>query len=229
MLDWNRKKKTSTKISGEKTCWKVRPLTNEMKAGDCFPRGEFPGYFSTNAHFFVFFIQLIYRCPLWNIYSLTDKQAKWKAWKKPHSDELDQDYSSRQPRRLYGGLRLSVSEKENFANLKPSVRAKHQQRCLRLRKGGWGGAWLNPETVKTDGQDRTIRILPESWDLCWIFIFKVFFFNCWSIVDLQCCVNFCYTAKLYNIHILLHYGLSQDIKYSPLCYIVDLIVYPFYI
>ena len=40
------------------------------------------------------------------------------------------------------------------------------------------------------------------------------------MVDLQCCVNFYYTAKLYNIHILFHYGLSQDIKYSPLCYIV---------
>lgn len=36
------RKKTSTKISGEKKCWKVRPLTNEMKAGDCFPRGSFP-------------------------------------------------------------------------------------------------------------------------------------------------------------------------------------------
>jgi len=59
----------------------VRPLTNEMKAGDWFSRGEFPGYFSRNAHFFVFFIQLIYSsiCPLWNIYSLTGKWAKWKA------------------------------------------------------------------------------------------------------------------------------------------------------
>ena len=100
------------------------------------------------------------------------------------------------------------------------MRAKNQQQCLQLRKGGWGGAWLNPNTVKTDGQDRTIRIFPESWDLCWIFILKVFFFNCWTMVDLQCCVNFYYTAKLYNIHILFHYGLSQDIKYSPLCYIV---------
>ena len=60
----------------------------------------------------------------------------------------------------------------------------------------------------------------------WVYLFY------WSIVDLQCCVNCCYTAKwfryiyvcvyIYNIYIyiLFHYGLSQDIVYSSLCYTV---------
>ena len=48
----------------------------------------------------------------------------------------------------------------------------------------------------------------------------------WSNVDLQCCVNFYCTGKwfsntytyIYSSHILFHYGLSQDIEYSSLCY-----------
>ena len=49
----------------------------------------------------------------------------------------------------------------------------------------------------------------------------------WSIVDLQCCVNFCYIAKwssyiyiyvyICNLHILFHDGLSQDTEHSSLC------------
>ena len=57
-----------------------------------------------------------------------------------------------------------------------------------------------------------------------------FFFNLfyWSTVDLQCCVNFCCIAKWFSytymyvlFHIFLHYGLSQDIEYSSLCYTVE--------
>ena len=51
----------------------------------------------------------------------------------------------------------------------------------------------------------------------------------WSIADLQCCVSFWCTAKWFSciymyiyilFHILFHYGLSQDIEYSSLCYTV---------
>ena len=54
----------------------------------------------------------------------------------------------------------------------------------------------------------------------------LFFFNR-NVVDLQCCVNFCRTAKWFSytyiyilFYILFHYGLSQDIEYSSLCYTV---------
>ena len=62
--------------------------------------------------------------------------------------------------------------------------------------------------------------------LCNSWILKKSFY--WSIVDLKCCVNFCYTAKWFSyicvcvcvlFHILFHYGLSQD---SFLCYKVEL-------
>ena len=56
--------------------------------------------------------------------------------------------------------------------------------------------------------------------------FFFIFFN-WSVVDLQCCVNFCCTAnrlsytRIYILfYMLFHCGLSQDIEYSSLCYTV---------
>ena len=52
----------------------------------------------------------------------------------------------------------------------------------------------------------------------------LFFFFYWSIVDLQCCVNFCCIAKWVTytniyipFHTLFHDGLSQDSEYSSLC------------
>ena len=54
--------------------------------------------------------------------------------------------------------------------------------------------------------------------------FVCFFKSYWHIVDLQCCVNFCSTAKWLSytdiyilFHILFHCDLSQDIEYSSPC------------
>ena len=76
--------------------------------------------------------------------------------------------------------------------------------------------------------------LPAPWTLTsqpselWeISFFKIYIYIYWTIVDLYCCVNFCCTAKwlshrhIYNLYyVLFHYGLSQDIEYSSLCYTV---------
>ena len=64
-------------------------------------------------------------------------------------------------------------------------------------------------------------------------IHSFFFFNLSIYSWLTCCFNLCWTAKWFNYththththtHILFcilsHYGLSQDIEYSSLCYIV---------
>ena len=61
----------------------------------------------------------------------------------------------------------------------------------------------------------------------------LFFFQClfyWSIVDLQCFLNFCCTAMThlyiyictFSFDILSHCGLSQDTEYSSLCSTVGL-------
>ena len=70
------------------------------------------------------------------------------------------------------------------------------------------------------------------WSNWYIFFLKKFH---WTIVILECCVNFCCTAKwllhicvyicsfiiyIFLFHVLFLYGLSQDIEYGSLCRIV---------
>ena len=80
----------------------------------------------------------------------------------------------------------------------------------------------------------------EKWKVTWRLLsiiftkYSLYFFFFLSlnlsIGDLQCCVNFCYTAEwlhyeyryTYFFHNLFHYGLLQGIEYSSLCYIVGL-------
>ena len=67
------------------------------------------------------------------------------------------------------------------------------------------------------------------------FFFFLFYL---SMVDLQCCVNFCCEInfavqqsdahKCILFHILSHDGLSQDIEYSSLCYTVGQFIHPAY-
>ena len=80
----------------------------------------------------------------------------------------------------------------------------------------------------------TYQICSIAWALVplWVPNFSfytqaIFFKNIfyWRILDLQCRVNFCYTAVtqfyIYILsHILFHCGFSQDMEYSSLCYTV---------
>lgn len=63
-----------------------------------------------------------------------------------------------------------------------------------------------------------------------VIILLLIFFN-WNIVALQYCVNFCYTAQwlaficvchiyTHSFIFFFHFDLSQDIKYSYLCYTI---------
>ena len=111
---------------------------------------------------------------------------------------------------------------------------------------GWD-KWLDSDKLremsKTQSEDRGNRIVEstewDSWlDIAWrhsqlpsfldqrngmFCLFGWFWFFNWSVVDLQCCVHFWWTAKWLSftyIYILFPYGLLQDIESSSLCYTV---------
>ena len=72
-------------------------------------------------------------------------------------------------------------------------------------------------------RDRMVFVL-----VCFFHVLKIF---SWSIVDLQCWVNFCCTARWFSyiyvyiiFHLRFHYGLPQDTEYSSLA----LFVHPVY-
>ena len=87
------------------------------------------------------------------------------------------------------------------------------------------GSWL-AYTFRVSDLFSTILIITIYYtELCTTyrvssFLKKLFY---WSIVGLQCCVNFYCIANwfiihIYSFHILFHYGSSQDTEYSSLCY-----------
>ena len=75
-------------------------------------------------------------------------------------------------------------------------------------------AWRIPRTGEPSGLPsmRLHRVAHDCSDLAAA-----------AAVDLQCCINFCFTAKLFIyahkyilFHILYHHGLSQVIEYTSL-------------
>ena len=84
-------------------------------------------------------------------------------------------------------------------------------RCFQMsafKSSGRGFSWLGAETSHP-------CCVPSEFS-------KNLFY--WSIVGLQCCVNFHWTAEWFSytyvyipFHILFHYGLLQDIECSSLC------------
>ena len=80
---------------------------------------------------------------------------------------------------------------------------------------------IEPKSLERAGKCLTTELLILVNN---IFFSWFFFFN-WSIVDLQFCISFIYTAEWFSyasvsvFQILFHYSLLQDPEYSSLCYI----------
>ena len=92
---------------------------------------------------------------------------------------------------------------------------------VRLFETPWTAAHQAPLSMGFSGKSTGV----ECHRLLWIFIrncTKFLFY--WNRVDLQHGVSFCCTVIQWYIytffHILLYYGLSQDVEYKSLCYTV---------
>jgi len=91
------------------------------------------------------------------------------------------------------------------------------------RKGDWRWRWTELSPRHVGGGLHVLGLCTRGALSRWLFLVCVCVFFLilfsknlfyWSIADLQCCVNFCGTAKWFNyihfVHILFHYGSWQD-------------------
>ena len=110
---------------------------------------------------------------------------------------------------LFKCIIVEASCHNGMKQLKPSRLLRHSSTWILLALCWMKSAWVSVTAV---------------------YFLILFFFFFWSVVDLQCCVYFCCTAKWFSntyayTYILFHifcYGLSQDVEYSFLCSTVEL-------
>ena len=108
------------------------------------------------------------------------------------------------PIKFRGYILLSDGEDKHALNLKHSPRV--------------GTDCKGPQMLES-----MVRVTPSEVErfliikLMYFILFKKNFF--WSIDDLQCCINFCCTAKwfTYIYFFFIFFPMSQDIGYSSLC------------
>ena len=115
------------------------------------------------------------------------------------------------------------SEKSISLGLEPD---NHEIRTLRI---DWNRMWFYSNNIFGLIVEFAFlnqkSFMPKTECLPFSFFLNFISFY-WRIVDLQCCVNFCYAAMwlrythIYNlVNILFHYDLSQDIECSsPVLY-----------
>ena len=135
----------------------------------------------------------------------------------------------------FSGCRVQASGHTGFNNCgswAPEHRLSSCDVCAPLLHCMWNlpGSGIEPASPALAGRFFTTELpgKPRRYFKEKVFfMFDIdFFFNC-SVVDLQCCANFCCIAKWLSYthtHVCIHsvlysfpYGLSQDTEYSSLC------------